>query len=153
MCASLIASTNLWPQETFTFLEMLAMVVSGSSFGAYVCLRRPVGLHCDQRFLLSTSVHKFQSLRWFPQLLFHCRVDSLCCRLTYIITKSKYVAAHSQCTLQFFCLSIRFRKRSQTLKPTLDLAHGMVSFFTISLKSKCIPINSPSFFTRRYGSF
>ena len=43
----LIASTDLWPQEMFTFLEMLALVESESSFGAYVCHRRPVGLHRD----------------------------------------------------------------------------------------------------------
>ena len=30
----LIASTDLWPQEILTFLEMLALVVSESSFGA-----------------------------------------------------------------------------------------------------------------------
>ena len=38
-----IASTDLWPQEMFTFLEMLALVESESSFGAYVCQRRPGG--------------------------------------------------------------------------------------------------------------
>ena len=45
----LIASTDLLPQEMFTFSEMLALVVSESSFGAYVCHRRPAGLHRDQR--------------------------------------------------------------------------------------------------------
>ena len=38
-----IASTDLWPQEMFTFSEMLALVESESSFGAYVCHRRPGG--------------------------------------------------------------------------------------------------------------
>ena len=40
-----IALTDLWPQEVFTFSEMLALVESESSFGAYVChkLRRPGG--------------------------------------------------------------------------------------------------------------
>ena len=38
-----IASTDLWPQGMFTFLEMLALVESESSFGAYVCHRRPGG--------------------------------------------------------------------------------------------------------------
>ena len=36
----------------FTFLAMLtwlAMVVSESNFGAYVCLRRRAGLHRDER--------------------------------------------------------------------------------------------------------
>ena len=46
MYASLIASTDLWPQETLTYLEMLAMVVSESSFSAYVYLGRPAGLYC-----------------------------------------------------------------------------------------------------------
>ena len=38
-----IASTDLWPQEMLTFSEMLALVESESSFGAYVCHthRRP----------------------------------------------------------------------------------------------------------------
>ena len=41
-----IASTDLWPQEMFTFSEMLALVESESSFGAYVCHthRRPGGI-------------------------------------------------------------------------------------------------------------
>ena len=40
-----IASTDLClrPQEMFTFSEMLALVKSESSFGAYVCHRRPGG--------------------------------------------------------------------------------------------------------------
>ena len=38
-----IASTDLWPQEMFTFSEMLALVESESSFGAYICHRRPGG--------------------------------------------------------------------------------------------------------------
>ena len=38
-----IASTDLWPQKMFTFSEMLALVESESSFGAYVCHRRPGG--------------------------------------------------------------------------------------------------------------
>ena len=38
-----IASTDLWPQEMFTFSEMLPLVESESSFGAYVCQRRPGG--------------------------------------------------------------------------------------------------------------
>ena len=42
---SLIESTDLWPQQMFTFLEMLAMIVSERSFGAFVCRRRPAGLH------------------------------------------------------------------------------------------------------------
>ena len=44
-----IASTDLWPQEKFTFSEMLALVQSESSFGAHVCHmhRRPAGLHRD----------------------------------------------------------------------------------------------------------
>ena len=38
-----IASTDLSTQEMFTFSEMLALVESESSFGAYVCHRRPGG--------------------------------------------------------------------------------------------------------------
>ena len=38
-----IASTDLWPQGMFTFSEMLALVKSESSFGAFVCHRRPGG--------------------------------------------------------------------------------------------------------------
>ena len=44
ICTGLIASTDLWPQEMFTFLEILALVESESCFGAYVCHRRPAGL-------------------------------------------------------------------------------------------------------------
>ena len=38
-----IASTDLWPQEMFTFSEMLALVESESNFGAHVCHKRPGG--------------------------------------------------------------------------------------------------------------
>ena len=37
------ASTDLWPQEMLTFSEMLALVESESSFGAYLCHRTPGG--------------------------------------------------------------------------------------------------------------
>ena len=43
----LIASTDVRPQEMFTFFEMLALVESESSSGAYVRRKRPVGLHRD----------------------------------------------------------------------------------------------------------
>ena len=51
LCKPFIASTDLWPQnlEMFAFLEMLAMVVSESSYGAFVYHRRSVGLHRHQR--------------------------------------------------------------------------------------------------------
>ena len=52
----LIASTDLWPQGMFTFLEMLAMVESESSFGAYVCHRRPAGLHRDERSCIGSYI-------------------------------------------------------------------------------------------------
>ena len=38
-----IALTDLGPQEMFTFSEMLTLVESESSFGAYVCHWRPGG--------------------------------------------------------------------------------------------------------------
>ena len=60
----MIASTDLWPQEMFTFSEMLALVESESSFGAYVCHRRPGG---SQRLvilwvlkLLQNNIHCFK---------------------------------------------------------------------------------------------
>ena len=42
----------------FTILDMLAMVLSESSFGAYVCLRRPAGLHRDERSCLYRIAEK-----------------------------------------------------------------------------------------------
>ena len=63
----LIASIDLWPQEMFTFSEMLALALvqsdHESSFGAHVCHRRPAGLHGDQRScvllhaVVANSVH------------------------------------------------------------------------------------------------
>ena len=45
--------TRVWSyqltSEMFTFLDMLALVVSESNFGAYVCLRRPARLHRNER--------------------------------------------------------------------------------------------------------
>ena len=54
LCKLVIASTDLWPQhlEMFTFLELLAMVVSESSFIAHVYHR---GLHRHQRLLSGTG--------------------------------------------------------------------------------------------------
>ena len=57
----LISLTDLWPQEMFTFSEMLALVQSESSFGAYVCQRRPAGLHSDLRSCLHTFVTRVRS--------------------------------------------------------------------------------------------
>ena len=48
-----IASTDLWPQGMFTFSEMLALVESESSFGAYVCHRRPGGSLATSDLVLS----------------------------------------------------------------------------------------------------
>ena len=59
--AGFIASTYLWPQEMFTFLEVLALVESESSFGAYVCHmhRRPAGLHATSALVFK---HQFWDL-------------------------------------------------------------------------------------------
>ena len=55
-----IASTDLWPQGMFTFSEMLALVESESSFGAYVCHRRPGGS-------LATSDLVVVLVNWYAQ--------------------------------------------------------------------------------------
>ena len=55
----LITSTDLWPSRDVYFLEMLALVMiimSESSFGAYICHRRPAGLHRHQRLLSAASL-------------------------------------------------------------------------------------------------
>ena len=51
----LIASTDLSPQEVFTFSEMLALVQSESSFGAYVCHRRPAGLTVTSDLVIGSA--------------------------------------------------------------------------------------------------
>ena len=62
LCKPVIASTDLWPQEMFTFLEILAMV-SESSLGAYVCHRRPAGLHqYHHQRLLSPEAERTRAL-------------------------------------------------------------------------------------------
>ena len=71
----LIASIDLWPQEMFTFSEMLALVQSESSFGAYVSLtfRRPAGLQSDQRSsvcICCMQDHRSRPLRFSIQLPF-----------------------------------------------------------------------------------
>ena len=43
----LIASTDLWPQEMFTFWKCLQMVVSETSVDACVCHGRPAGLRAQ----------------------------------------------------------------------------------------------------------
>ena len=51
-CSCQQSTSDLRNCELFTFwicLDMLAMVVSESSFGAYVCLTRPAALHRDER--------------------------------------------------------------------------------------------------------
>ena len=52
-----IASTDLWPREMFTFSEMLALVESESSFGAYVC-------HMHRRTGGSTATSDLVPGRW-----------------------------------------------------------------------------------------
>ena len=53
-----IASTDLWPRVMFTFSEMLALVESESSFGAYVCHRRPGGSTATSDLVLRLPVFK-----------------------------------------------------------------------------------------------
>ena len=59
-------STWVWSHQLTSdlrdvhFLEMLTMVVSENSFGAYVCPRRPVGLHRDS----GSCFTAISSLRW-----------------------------------------------------------------------------------------
>ena len=45
------------------------MVVSESSFGAYVCHRRPVGLHHNERSCCFTILHIFAKLGERPTIL------------------------------------------------------------------------------------
>ena len=52
-----IASTDLWPQEMITFSEMLALVESESSFGAYVCHRRPGGSRATSDLVKDFILH------------------------------------------------------------------------------------------------
>ena len=47
-----VQAGGLSPQEMFTFLEKLAMIVSENSFGADVCHRRHAGLYRHQLLLL-----------------------------------------------------------------------------------------------------
>ena len=52
----------------FTFSEMLALVESESSFGAYVCHRRPAGLHSDQRSCLNKIMQMVPRLHGLVRL-------------------------------------------------------------------------------------
>ena len=52
-----MASTDLWPQGMFTFSEMLALVESESSFGAYVCHRRPGGSLATSDLVVAANVY------------------------------------------------------------------------------------------------
>ena len=58
------ASTDLWPQEMFTFSKMLALLIfeSESSFGAYVCHRRPGGSMATSH-LVSMTTRRVRSTR------------------------------------------------------------------------------------------
>ena len=58
-----IASTNLWPQEMFTFSEML-LRWSKSSFGAYHCHRRP-GETVTPLPIHQTRSHSEKMNKWF----------------------------------------------------------------------------------------
>ena len=60
----------------FTFSEMLALVHSQSSFGAYVCHRRSAGLHSDQR-----SCQVYVCHRGHCKTLSRCRLVGICVRL------------------------------------------------------------------------
>ena len=82
-----MASTDLWPQEMFTFSEMLVLVESESSFGAYVCHRRPGG---SQRLaiLLGSGLetgHPDQGPALFIQLCYaeNSEARSSCHRLQF----------------------------------------------------------------------
>ena len=59
-----IVSTNLWPQEMFTFSEML-LRWSKSSFGAYVCHRRPGGFTATSDLVFLSCLHCTMWLRTY----------------------------------------------------------------------------------------
>ena len=67
----LIASTYLWPQEMFTFLEMLALVESESSFGAYVCHihRRPAGLRATSDLVFKHQFWDGNQCNWMATFI------------------------------------------------------------------------------------
>ena len=67
----MITSTDLWPKRCFLFLKCLqCRVVSESSFSAYVCHRRHVGLHRHQRILLGHNVCVWGLRQDPPDLIF-----------------------------------------------------------------------------------
>ena len=65
---------TFWPQEMFTFLDMLAMVVSESSFGAFVChkaLGQKSGTKIKVVFQDSVAQrHKTDYQTWMPYIFF-----------------------------------------------------------------------------------
>ena len=60
----------------FTFSEMLALVQSESSFGAYVCHRRPAGLHSDQRSCLCLGSSRLVTSMAVPLTTCHLSVTT-----------------------------------------------------------------------------
>ena len=59
-----IASTDLRPQEMFTFSDMLALVESESSFGAYVCHGRPGGSLATSDLVPKTIANRKRDCAW-----------------------------------------------------------------------------------------
>ena len=85
-----IASTDLWPQGMFTFLEMLALVESESSFGAYVCHRRPGG-----SIAISDLVRRMQDIitdHFAPR-------GENCCNSNFLRSRTLKFSANDQRTL------------------------------------------------------
>ena len=69
----LIAWNDLLPQEKFTFFGILALVVSESSFGAYICHSRTAGAPVRLAALVGVYFRATTSSNFCPRLtIFHC---------------------------------------------------------------------------------
>ena len=93
-----IALTDLWPQEMFTFSEMLALVELDSSFGAYVCHGRPGGSTATSDLVCFNNVcDSSVSSRFFlqPFILFSAKKPLLSVQCFLLDATSKDIFRYS----------------------------------------------------------
>ena len=110
-----IASTDLWPQGMFTFSEMLALVESESSFGAYICHRRPGGSLATSNlvrcmYVMLVTMRGWADVGLWVAVCFLAKISSHrpTCKTTFARL------TQSQANSQSFRVFISFRSRRDT---------------------------------------
>ena len=145
-CSCQQSTSDLRNCEMFAFLDMLAMVVSESSFDAYVCLTRPaLPGHRDERSRRCIRLHEQQSDRTetfdlqndatvrrivttfvWPQTQFHENLQTCKILLCKTVLQTSFAwswVASQQLNAILFLPFVKGNQKLRNAAPTVSIAH------------------------------